>query len=1030
MPLQKQTVNINFAKGLDTKTDPFQVSPGNFLALNNTVFSKGGLLQKRNGFSELTPLPTGTNATYLTTFNGNLTAVGDTLNAYSQGSGAWIQKANLNPLSLNTLPLIRNNLNQSYADSAIALNSIICTVYAEYNGSSTVYKYVVSDGITGQNILPPTLIPSVGTVTYTPRVFLLGSYFIIMYDDLVSGVNYLTYVTVSTSNPHAAGTPVQVSATYAAASTGTFDGVVANNTLYFAWPSLQAGGQIRVSGINSTLGQINTYTSTVGYTATNVSIAADTSGSTPVIYVTTFDSGTNVAHTFALNQILNATPVLAATVIPLESGTLKNITSSATDGVCTIIAEELAEYSYDNVIHTDYIVQNTVTQSGTVGTASTVVRSLGLASKAFLYNETIYFLGIYGGPQGQVNFQPTYFLMNLSGQVISRFAYENGPPYYVTGLPTVSIVNNVAQVPYLYKDLIQAVNKNTNIPVGSQTAGIYSQTGINLATFTFGTDTLLSSEIGSNLNLTGGYVTAYDGYSATEQNFFLYPDYIEATWSTTGGSVAAQPDGATNTSAYYYQVTYEWTDNQGNAMKSAPSIPIAVTTTGSGTTGSITVNVPTLRLTYKTANPVKIVIYRWSVAQQVYYQVTSITQPLLNNTTVDEVSYVDTSSDATILGNNILYTTGSVVENIGPPATDIMTLFQSRLFLVDSEDRNLLWFSKQVIEATPVEMSDLFTIYVAPTTSAQGSTGPITALSVMDDKLVIFKKDAIYYINGVGPDNTGSNNQFSEPVLITATVGCAVPKSIVFMPNGLMFQSDKGIWLLGRDLSSSYIGAPVEAFNSQVVVGALNIPGTNQVRFNLENNSVLMYDYYYNQWGTFINVPAISSVLYQSLHTYIDTFGRVFQESVGKYVDGSAPVLMSFTTGWMSLAGLQGFERTYFFYLLGQYISPHKLNVQISYDFAQSPAQTVLIQPDNFTPTWGGDTLYGGSPSWGGQPSLEQWRVFMSQQKCQSFQITIQEIYDGTLGVAPGGGLTLSGLDLVVGLKKGYTTIRAARSIG
>ena len=56
-----------------------------------------------------------------------------------------------------------------------------------------------------------------------------------------------------------------------------------------------------------------------------------------------------------------------------------------------------------------------------------------------------------------------------------------------------------------------------------------------------------------------------------------------------------------------------------------------------------------------------------------------------------------------------------------------MALFDTRLWMVDAEDQNLLWFSKQVIEATPVEMSDLLTMYIAPTTSSEGNTGPITA---------------------------------------------------------------------------------------------------------------------------------------------------------------------------------------------------------------------------------------------------------------------------------------------------------------
>ncbi len=152
------------------------------------------------------------------------------------------------------------------------------------------------------------------------------------------------------------------------------------------------------------------------------------------------------------------------------------------------------------------------------------------------------------------------------------------------------------------------------------------------------------------------------------------------------------------------------------------------------------------------------------------------------------------------------------------------------------------------------------------------------------------------------------------------------------------------------------------------------------------------------------------------------------QETPGSYLDGSSPVLLKFTTSWINLAGLQGFERAYFFQLLGEYISPHKLAVSIAYDYAPTPSQTLTISPDNFNELYGDDPLYGNGSPYGGNPTLEQWQVFFTTQKCQSFQITIQELFDATKGAPAGAGLTLSGLNLVVGLKKGYTTIRAANS--
>jgi len=457
-----------------------------------------------------------------------------------------------------------------------------------------------------------------------------------------------------------------------------------------------------------------------------------------------------------------------------------------------------------------------------------------------------------------------------------------------------------------------------------------------------------------------------------------------------------------------------------------------VTTTGSLSTGSVAIHVPMLRLTYKIANPAKIVIYRWSVAQQSYYQVTSIATPELNNTGVDYLTFTDTLADTTILGNSLLYTTGGVVEDIGAPASNLLTVFDSRLWLVDAEDPNLLWFSKQVIEGTPVEMSDLFTFYIDPSIGAQGPTGPILALAPMDDKLILFKANAIYYINGTGPDNTGANSQYSQPIFITSTVGCSVPRSISMMPNGLMFQSNKGIWLLGRDLSTKYIGDAVETYNSDPVTSAITVPATNQVRFGLSSGTTLMYDYYVNQWGTFEGIPSIAATLYENAHTIVNEYGVVSQETPGTYLDGSNPVLMSFTTSWLRLAGLRGYMRAFWFTFLGTFLSPHKLQAQVAYDYNASPVQSDLINPGLYAPSYGSDPFYGGDGStpYGGPNTLENNRVFLQRQRCKAFQVSITEVFDPSYGTVAGPGLTLSGLSAIVGVKKAWAPIDQNRSVG
>lgn len=1002
MALQKQPVTINFSKGLDLKTDPNQVAVGNFLSLKNSVFDVAGRLTKRNGFADITQLPN-TDQTTLTTLADSLIATGSNLYAYSADINQWINKGSVQPVRLDTVSLLRNSTSQTSADTAVAPNGLAVVCYTE--GSSCFYQ--VSDSVTGQQIVSRQVLTTTGA---SPRAFILGRYFIVTFLATVSGTPHLRYIGIPMVNPTSPTAITDISTVVESLSAG-YDAYVCNNNLYVAWGSTST--TIRIGYLSSAL--VNSAPITISSHKSNLmAVTADTSASTPVIWVSYWDSTSTNAYTSAYNQ--NLAQILAPTLI-LSTVTISELTSIAASGINTIFYETLNTYTYTPNARTDFVSKVTATQAGVVGSPSVVLRSVGLASKPFTFQGVTYIMVAYG----EMN-QPTYFLINSSGSIFMRLAGTNGGGYEANQvLPTASIQDDIVYVPYLIKDFLAAVNKSTALPSGTPTNGIYTQTGVSLAKFSINTSNQYSSEIAGALHLTGGQMWEYDGVKPVEHGFHVYPENIAATTATGSGGLTAQQ--------YYYVFTYEWTDNAGNLQRSAPSIPVGVVTTTASSTNMI--HVPTLRLTDKIApNPVRIVGYRWSTAQPVYYQFTSITSPTINDPTVDHTNFTDAAADSAILGQTLLYTTGGVLENIAPPAAIASTLFKNRLFIVDAEDQNLLWYSKQVIENTPVEMSDLLTLYVAPTSGAQGSTGPVTALGAMDDKLIIFKRDAIYYITGNGPDNTGANNDFGDPVFITSSVGCSNPNSIVLMPNGLMFQSDKGIWLLDRSLNTNYIGAPVEQFNDTPVVSAETIPGTNQVRFIIPGGTTLMFDYFFAQWGTFSNVDAISATLYQGQHTYLNQYGHIFQETPGTYLDGSTPVLLSFTTSWMNVAGLRGYERFYFAFLLGTYITPFKLNVAIAYDFNKNATQNIMVTPDNYSPNYGDDTVFGATSPFGGPGNVFQARLFPEKQKCQTFQLTITELYDSSFGVAAGEGLTLSGMNLVIGVKKGFPTQRASKSFG
>lgn len=1017
MALQKQAIPLNFVKGLETKADPFQIPLQNFTTLVNTVFGTTGRLTKRNGFNNITLLPNA-DQTILTTFNDNLVATGSNLYTFNQESDIWVNQGKIQPVTLSTQSLVRNSSSQTDPFIAIADSRLSCFVYMD----STKAYYHVVDSITGQQIVGRTQLPSTAT---NPKVFVFGAYFMITFIATVAATPTLEYIAVSIANPTVASAATTISSDVNGLTAG-YDALPTNTRLFLAWGA--SAGALKAAYISRSL-TVSSTTTVAGNTADLLSMTIDTSSAR--LYVSYWEDSSNDGFSIGFDYNFNTR--MSKTQI-INNVDVHEITNVFANGVLNVFYENINTYSY-SAVETDYISKLTVAipptiTTGTPSSTAVMLRSVGLVSQAFVGDDgIIYMMVAYGdmnqSPSENNSNQPTYFLVDSTGAIYMRLAYSNGGGYARSNvLSKVIFLNGSYYVPYMITDFLATVNKGTNMASGQPVNAIFTQTGVNLAKFELNDGHQYNSEIASALHLTGGQLWEFDGVKPVEHGFHVWPENIDITTADTGGDI----DNGT----YYYVFTYEWTDNQGMLQRSAPSIPFKVVTTGSDTSEN-TIEVPTLRLTYKdTTNPVRIVGYRWSLAQQVYYQFTSITSPILNDTTVDSVEIIDDASDADILGQTILYTTGGVIENIAAPANSHSTLFDNRMWLIDAEDQNLLWFSKQVIESVPVEFSDLLTMFVSPTIGSQGPTGPMKALAPMDDKLVIFKSNAIYYVNGSGPDNTGANNSYSQPTYITAAVGTSNPNSLALIPQGLMFQSNKGIWLLGRGLDTQYIGAPVERYNDATILSAEAIPNTTQVRFILDSGVTLMYDYFYNQWGTHTNIKAISGTIYQGAHTYLNTIGTVYKETPGSYKDGSSPVLISLTTAWINLAGLQGYERFYFANLLGTYYTPFNLQVQFAFDYNPSPIQSTLVTPvNNVAPAWGDEAVWGSGGPWGGsEGNVFSARVFPTKQKCEAFQVTIQEAYDPSYDIDAGQGLSLSGLNLIVGTKRGFRTQSAAKSFG
>jgi hypothetical protein len=547
----------------------------------------------------------------------------------------------------------------------------------------------------------------------------------------------------------------------------------------------------------------------------------------------------------------------------------------------------------------------------------------------------------------------------------------------------------------------------------------FSLIGVNETVSDFSNQNKFNSvTFSNNLLFVGGILQSYDGVSCTEQNFHLYPEDI--FWEA-----GFQPNGQLSTGQYQYQILYAWVDRFGQIQYSAPS-PIITLNVAAGQ-NAVQFTIPCLRITAKSNVIIK--IFRTQVnqpggAQSVFNEVTSELIPLQSYINQDYVVFTDITNDLNIQANETIYTQGGVLPNAGPPSCSLISLFNDRVIIGGLEDKHLLWFSKNKIDNSnaniiPVEFSALNTI------SVNELGGPITALSLMDQYLVIFKASAIFVLSGDGPNDLGQGNSFPDAQLITQSVGCANPNSIHLTTDGLMFQTpNKGIWMLPRGLSApTYIGAGVDDEAKQYLVSSANLdPNSNSIIFTT-NGPALVYDYLIGQWATWTNHNAVDGVVFnnaaESSFAFVKENGSVYVQNISNFYDGyvagkQIPYSMEVTTPWLSYASNLGYQAIFRFFILGSYIGAHNLDVAVAYNYNPAFINTATINATSLigSSTWGADPLWGSSSPWGGTWQPYIFQVNTSTQKCSSFRIKLND--DQT---APfNQGMTLSNLLIELGV--------------
>lgn len=991
MALQKTLVPVSLGMSLDTKTDKLQME-SSLLVAENVFMRKQGKLQKSYGFTSVSSLDTDDNEVtdmlQLGTFDRELVVITDSrLYSYSDASNQWVDKQACPIVSTSTYPVVANSYAQQACDMATANGK---AVFCWEDSRGGVWAQV-NDLESGAVIIPEA---QLATDAIRPRATACGGkLFVYFYEDVEEEIQAVRVEGGFFSPPAVVVNNINTTDTY-------YDVLEFGSKMIVAYCNAANDLEITyflqnlIAG-SSTNGSADPIT--VGAEDPDVCIGlcvgiTPSPTSEPVFHVVWCNSVAGVK-----TQAFDASFNVYKTAVVMDTETsVRNVGAVAYLTSLDVYWEvDDGASGYNNYV--DINILNVT--ANTASTASTVQRAAGMLTKPFLSESTqTTFIASYLSSTGLQN---TAFAVNRSSEIETKILPQiaGGHTINTSGLCGVWQEDGVWR--------FAAQRKTRTITAG---ATAFTLTGLNRVDLDYGSvDLGVSQQLGGNLHIGGGYLKAYDGVSVVEHNYHLYPETPSA--SDASGNIA--------NGLYNYIIVFEWIDNQGQIARSTTSVPLSWTV--SGGPKDVTLTIPTLRYTARWGVRTNVIVsvYRTEDGPgAIYYKVSDDSAPLYNDIDVDSVTFVDDVTDAVLVGGQPLYTTGGILDDAPAPTTNIVKQAKNRLW-VTTENPNVIGFSKEWNQSDAVAFATEFTL----TIPRKG--GAVTAFAEMDEKLIVFKKDLMYVVTGDGPNDTGQSGDFVVDQIAT-DVGTVEPDSIVEFKDGVVFKSAKGIYLLTRALESQYIGAQVEDFNDLTITSAVVVAEQNVLRFTTEEGPILSYNYFFNQWFTQPGMPSLSAVVWNDRYSVLSTADVVKLETVGTYANDGAVIRSKIQTGWIALAGIQGFQRLYSIMLLGEYVGMCTLRVSIRYDYVDSTAETFTADLSEFATTYGTDT-YGDESPYGGMSIPQfQFRFQPGRQKCEAFSLIIE---DGFPTSNPTAGFTLSSMNLEVGGKVGQFKLPNVRSI-
>lgn len=1000
MPIDKQFVSVILDKALADKNDPKTATFPGFTLLENVFRKRVGEYRKRFGYDNIS-LASGNYASGPTTIgslvqssnfqlldfentpaliskaNGtndyyiyrNITA-NSAWNAYAQSRIPKVYTVDYRDVSNNT------NFSVNASDCAISGN-IVCVVYTR-QGQVYASFYDASENTVIRSDL---LISQTPGETYDfPRVVVNGSVFQILFARITSGHEfYSRTVNIATGALNAA---VVISTD----GDNLYDATIFNNLVTVVYK--RAAGGFRAIQVDAA-GAITASNTIAGSPLNCLTIYATTS----LLYVSYFR--TDHIACFTLNTSLGTVNG------PSDMNTM---TGKVADNLfaCEINNQtQIAIYysvQFDDAVNQPREIKKIVCNTNLSSPVdSHVMYSASIVSKGLALNPTTTDAPFYYLSEG-VN-TGTYFV-NEELWASALTGFGSGDPRKSSVLPLMprSLVYGTKVITPMRKTL----------SIDFTGVAIY---GIGLSIIETAPTHVSKVTVNGVSVFGGGIVRAFDGYQTTEVGWLgTPPQPVKATPGSSGSMAAG---------IYQYLFTYQWVDVKGNVYQSATSIPLNVTV---GATGNVIFSLEEYGVT--TRNPYngysnvrgRLNIFRTRVNGTVFYKLTQL-ELLINSGLV--ISVNDATADSG-LSDEPVYTTGNILDDQAPPASSSLGVFKGSVMLRPDEDKTKLWKSKTVAPNTGLSFNNNLIIDF-------GSIGGnIIAHEEMDEKYIVFKENAIYYIYGDGPDDAGQGS-YSLPILLVKNTGCIDARTVVKTDSGIIFKADEGFWILTRNMELQFIGANVETHNDKTVTSAEHLQTISQARFTTSDGTILVYDTLFGEWYTWTGLPSKSSGFWHNAYTILKTDGSVWRESSSSHLDNGVPYNWRAGTFFIQMAQIQGYQRLRSVILGGEYRGEHKLKVSVGYDFKEYYEETFEIEPQSAVifndKTYQSTTVVPG----GTTDNVWQYELRMARQKCQSMRLLIED--DFTDIDNPGNSFALSSIGFEVGVLGGRNRVAPTQKV-